>query len=59
MNMDTYSVKEKGKRYTHLLEVATAYLGRKPIEHEIIVLWVHCDIMDKRFLKSFEVKYGE
>jgi hypothetical protein len=53
---DTYSLKKNSKHHDNLGEIAIVYLGREPIDGDIISVWVHSKIMSKSFLKSFNVK---
>lgn len=53
---DLYSAFEKSKRYESIEVAAHEYLGRKPVKGDLISIWVHSGVMNKSFLKTFEVK---
>ena len=52
---DLYSATEKSKRYESIEAAAFDYLGRDPKAGDVISIYVHSGIMNKSFLKTFEV----
>jgi hypothetical protein len=55
MKDDLYSAFEKSKKHKEISKAAHEYLGRKPKSGDLINIWVHSQIMNKSFLKTFEV----
>ncbi len=53
---DTYSATLKGYRYTSKANASLEYLGRDPVDGDVVVLYVHSGIINKSFLKSFDVR---
>jgi len=53
---DTYSAKKYSKRHTSKAAASAEYLGRDCVDGDVVVLYVHSEIMGKSFLKSFNVK---
>jgi hypothetical protein len=52
---DLYSAFEKSKRTETIEAAAFEYLGREPKVGDVVSIWVHSGIMNKSFLKTFEV----
>jgi hypothetical protein len=53
--MNTYSAKKNSKRHDLASDAAIEYKGRELFLGDIISIWVHCDIMNRSFLKTIEI----
>ncbi len=55
MKNDLYSAFEKSQKHNEISKAAREYLGREPQRGDLINVWVHSQIMNKSFLKTFKV----
>lgn len=53
MIKDTYSLREKGKKYESPINLFESLNGRLPKQDEFISCYVHSSIMNKSFLKTY------
>ena len=53
--MNTYSAKKNSKRHDLASDAAIEYKGGELFLGDIISIWVHCDIMNRSFLKTIEI----
>ena len=54
MTKDTYSLREKGKKYESPIHLFEALEGRPPKAGEFISCYVHSGVMNKSFLKTYD-----
>ena len=52
---DLYSAYEKSEQHESIATAAYEYLGREPKKGDVISIWVHSGIMNKSFIKTFDV----
>jgi hypothetical protein len=53
--MNTYSAKKNSKRHDLISDAAIEYKGGELFVGDIISIWVHCDMMNRSFLKTFDI----
>ena len=53
--MNKYSAKRNGKKFDSMHDAGREYLGRELKKGDVINIWVHCEVMGKSFLKTFDI----